>query len=144
MPKSSTAAFDETTLTVFFEEPFWVGVFERTEGRKLSVCKVTFGAEPTDAEIWTFVLKYFDSLKFSNPVKTVQKKKADNPKRRSRESRKQMQNIGIGTKSQQILKQQHEENKRERKQKSKELRDEKKQRQFNLKQQKRKEKHKGH
>ena len=121
-----------------------MGVFERTEGRKLSVCKVTFGAEPTDAEIWTFVLKYFDSLKFSNPVKTVQKKKADHPKLRSRESRKQMQNIGIGTKSQQILKQQHEENKRERKQKSKELRDEKKQRQFNLKQQKRKEKHKGH
>lgn len=32
-------------LTVFFEEPFWVGVFERTENGKLSVCKVTFGAE---------------------------------------------------------------------------------------------------
>ena len=47
MPKSSTAAFDETTLTVFFEEPFWVGVFERTEGGKLSVCKVSpTGVEP--------------------------------------------------------------------------------------------------
>ncbi len=33
-------------LTVFFEEPFWVGVFERTENGKLSVCKVSFGAEP--------------------------------------------------------------------------------------------------
>ena len=121
-----------------------MGVFERTEGRKLSVCKVTFGAEPTDAEIWAFVLKHFDCLKFSKPVKTVQKKKADNPKRRSRESRRQMQDIGIGTKSQQILKQQYEENKRERKQESKDRRDEKKQRQFDLKQQKRKEKHKGH
>lgn len=29
-------------LTVYFEEPFWVGVFERYEGGKLSVCKVTF------------------------------------------------------------------------------------------------------
>ena len=31
-------------LTVFFEEPFWVGIFERIEDGKLSVAKVTFGA----------------------------------------------------------------------------------------------------
>ena len=30
-------------LTVFFEEPFWIGVFERISEGKLSVCKVTFG-----------------------------------------------------------------------------------------------------
>ena len=35
-------------LTVYFEEPFWVGVFERIESGKLSVAKVTFGAEPKD------------------------------------------------------------------------------------------------
>ena len=45
------------TLTVFFEEPFWVGVFERVSGGKLSVCKVTFGAEPKDYETYDFVLK---------------------------------------------------------------------------------------
>ena len=39
---------DLTRLTVFFEAPFWVGVFERFEGGTLSVCKVTFGAEPKD------------------------------------------------------------------------------------------------
>ena len=44
------------TLTVYFENPFWVGVFERIEGGKLSVCKVTFGAEPKDYEVWSFVL----------------------------------------------------------------------------------------
>ncbi len=38
-------------LTVFFEEPFWVGVFERTEGGRLSACKVTFGAEPKEYEV---------------------------------------------------------------------------------------------
>ena len=32
-------------LTVFFEKPFWVGVFERVSDGKLSVCKVTFGAD---------------------------------------------------------------------------------------------------
>ena len=36
----------KASLTVFFEDPFWVGVFERIEDGKLSVCKVTFGAEP--------------------------------------------------------------------------------------------------
>ncbi len=38
-------------LTVFFEEPFWVGVFERVVDGKLSVCKITFGAEPKDYEV---------------------------------------------------------------------------------------------
>ena len=35
-------------LTVYFDDPFWVGIFERSEGSKLSVAKVTFGAEPRD------------------------------------------------------------------------------------------------
>lgn len=34
-------------LTVYFDDPFWVGVFEHTEAGKLSVSKVTFGAEQT-------------------------------------------------------------------------------------------------
>ncbi|MCI7129029.1 MAG: YjdF family protein, partial [Lachnospiraceae bacterium] len=38
-------------LTVFFEDPFWVGIFERIEDGRLSVAKVTFGAEPKDYEV---------------------------------------------------------------------------------------------
>ena len=38
-------------LTVYFEDPFWVGVLERIEDGALSVCKVTFGAEPKDLSI---------------------------------------------------------------------------------------------
>lgn len=45
----------KTNLTVYFEDPFWVGVFERIDEGKYSVCKVTFGAEPTDNEVWAFV-----------------------------------------------------------------------------------------
>ena len=44
-------------LTVFFEDPFWIGVFERIEGDKLSACRVTFGAEPRDYEVFGFVLR---------------------------------------------------------------------------------------
>lgn len=66
-----------------------------------------------------------------------------NPKRVQREVRKQVQNTGIGTKSQQVLKLQQEQLKTERKIVSRERREEEKQRQFELKQQKRKEKHRG-
>ena len=42
-------------LTVYFEEPFWVGIFERIEDGKLSVAKVTFGAEPKDYEVQEYI-----------------------------------------------------------------------------------------
>ena len=46
-------------LTVFFEQPFWVGVFECISEGNLSVCKVTFCAEPKDYEVYDFVLKNY-------------------------------------------------------------------------------------
>ncbi len=130
-------------LTVFFEEPFWVGVFERVSDGKLSVCKVTFGAEPKDYEIYDFVLKNYYRLRFSSTVATDVKETGRNPKRVQREVRKQIQNTGIETKSQQVLKLQQEQMKIERKIVSREQREAEKQRQFELKQQKRKEKHRG-
>ena len=130
-------------LTVFFEAPFWVGVFERVSDGKLAVCKVTFGAEPKDYEVYDFVLKNYNQLRFSPAVATDVKEAGRNPKRVQREVRKQIQNIGIGTKSQQALKLQQEQLKTERKIMSREQREAEKQRQFEMKRKKRKEKHKG-
>ena len=50
------------SLTVFFEKPFWVGIFEKIENKKISVCKVTFGAEPKDYEIYDFILTHYCKL----------------------------------------------------------------------------------
>ena len=122
-------------LTVYFEEPFWVGVFERIEDGKLSVAKVTFGAEPKDYEVQEYIQKYYFSLKFSPAVETVVKDIKRNPKR--------MQ-TGIGTKSQQALKLQQEQNNQERKERSRKKKEAEEQRMFELKQQKKREKHKGH
>lgn len=91
-------------LTVFFEEPFWMGIFECISVGKLSVCKVTFGAEPKDYEVYDFVLKNYYQLRFSLAVATDVKESGRNPKWIKREVRKQIQNTGIGTKSQQALK----------------------------------------
>ena len=68
-------------LTVYFEDPFWVGVFERIENGKLTVAKVTFGAEPKDYEIQEYIQRYYFSLKFSPAVDTVLKETKRNPKR---------------------------------------------------------------
>jgi uncharacterized ferredoxin-like protein len=131
-------------LVVFFEEPFWIGIFERIDNGMLSVCKVTFGAEPKDYEVQEFILKNYDKLKFSSAVvEVVETKENINPKRRQREVRKQMVAIGIGTKSQQVLKLQQEQNKTIRKSKTREQKEEELEKRFALKQQKRKEKHKG-
>ena len=131
-------------LTVYFEEPFWVGVFERIEDGKLSVAKVTFGAEPKDYEVQEYIRKYYSSLKFSPAVDTVVKDIKRKPKRMQREAKKQMQETGIGTKSQQALKLQQEQNKQERKVRSREKKEADKLRMFELKQQKKREKHRGH
>ena len=133
----------EARLTVYFDDPFWVGVFERVEDGKLSVCKVTFGAEPKDYEVWEFVLKHYYELEFSPAVETATRRTADNPKRRQRNARKQLERTGIGTKSQQALQLQLEQNKQERKIKSREQKQAEAERQFALRQQKKKEKHKG-
>ena len=131
-------------LTVYFEEQFWVGVFERIEDGKLSVAKVTFGAEPKDYEVQEYIQKYYFSLKFSPAVDTVVKDIKRNPKRMQREAKKQMQETGIGTKSQQALKLQQEQNKQERKVRSREKKEADELRMFELKQQKKREKHRGH
>ena len=60
----------KASLTVFFEDPFWVGVFERIEDGKLSACKVTFGAEPKDYEVWDYILHHYYELVFS-PAETA-------------------------------------------------------------------------
>ena len=73
-------------LTVYFEAPFWVGVFERVRDGKLSVAKVTFGTEPKDYEVQEYIQKCYSGLKFSPAVDTGVKDIQRNPKRMQREA----------------------------------------------------------
>ena len=136
---------DKVTVTffVFFEEPFWVGILERVTDGKLAVCKVTFGVEPKDYEVYEYLLKHYEKLRLSPAVDAVVKKEVKNPKRMQREIHRQVKNPGIGTKSQQALKLQHEEVKQERKVFARQEKEAEKQFQFERKQQKKKEKHRG-
>ncbi|WP_455141959.1 YjdF family protein [Stomatobaculum longum] len=130
-------------LTVYFADPFWVGVAERIAGGHLSAAKITFGAEPKDYEIAGFVQRHFYELRFSQSVPTERREAKKNPKTAQRDAKRQMQQVGIGTKSQQALKLQHEAKRLEGRKKNREEKQAKAERLFLLKQQKRKEKHRG-
>ena len=131
-------------LTVFFENPFWVGVFEHVENNFLIVSKVTFGAEPKGYEVLDYIIKNYYSLVFSPAVETKIKKDKTNPKKAQRDVRKQMQVSGIGTESQLALKSQHEQNKKESKVRRREEKEADELKRFLLKQYKKRKKHKGH
>jgi hypothetical protein len=131
-------------LTVFFEEPFWVGVYERRSGKKLEAARVVFGAEPKDYEVYEFFLKNWSRLSFSPPVEGERAApETGNPKRMQREARRTLTQSGTGTKAQQALQLLREANAQERKVRTREQRDAEAERKFELRQQKRKEKHRG-
>ena len=125
-------------LTVFFEDPFWVGVFERIENGRLSAAKVTFGAEPKEPELLIYLLRHYYRLQFSPAVETAVKPAHRNPKRAQREAGRQTAQVGIGTKSQLEL------NKQMRKRRSRARKQADAKRLYALKQQQKREKHKGH
>ncbi len=131
-------------ITILFENPFWIGLYERIDNGKYEVCKITFGSEPKSYEVYSFLLKNWDRLKFSQPIKTdVVEERKINPKRMQREINSQLKNKGIGTKAQQALKLQHDLNKIDKRAQSKEKKETEKERQYLLRQNKKKSKHRG-
>lgn len=134
----------KSDFTIMFESSFWIGIYERYCDGHYEACKITFGAEPKDYEVYEFLLKHWRDLKFSPPIKSKKEKKEKiNPKRMQREIRNLLQDKGIGTKAQQALKLQHEQNKQERKSKNRKQKEIEKDRQYALRQEKKKAKRRG-
>lgn len=132
-------------LTVFFENPFWIGIFEKFEDGKIEVCRVVFGQEPKDYEVYEFTMQNFYKLKFSEPIAIDKSPEIKiNPKRMQRKIRKTVEESGIGTKAQQAMKLDYENKKSERKILSKERREKEEQLKFEKRQDKKKQKKKGH
>ncbi len=131
------------SLTVYFEEPFWVGIFEITENGRLSASKITFGSEPRDCEIYELILKGYYRLQFSPSVKADIKPAAKNPKKMQRDIKRLLQNRGTGTKSQQAVKLCYEQSKQKRKSERRTKKAEDKKRRFELKRQQKKARRRG-
>ncbi|MBU5627346.1 YjdF family protein [Oscillibacter sp. MSJ-2] len=134
-----------SSLTVFFDPPFWVGVFERWSQGRWEACKVVFGAEPKEGELYGFLLRHYDHLRFSPSVEGFcSANKASNPKRAQRQAERLLSSSGVGTKAQQALQLYREQCKIERSVRVRARHQAEKDRRFDLRQKKRREKHKGH
>ncbi|HET9957145.1 MAG TPA: YjdF family protein [Polyangiaceae bacterium] len=133
-------------FSVFFENPFWVGVFERVDERGYSVSRVVFGSDPRDREVWELLLANLRQVRFSDPIpeppKSMEVQK--NPKRVQREAREALERAPLSTKAQDALRLALEQKKKVKKEQSKAAREAERDRLFTLKQEKRKEKKRGH
>ena len=131
--------------TVFLEDPFWVGAWERTDDRSFCVAKATFDAQPSDAEVWAFVLERYYALVFSKPeFGDIARRTMENPKRIQREAARAVSTTGIGTKAQQALKAQYEAGKQANKELPREEKRAQDEQKFLLRQKKKKARHRGH
>jgi len=134
--------------TVFFERKYWICTFERTDKEGYAVARHIFGAEPTDTEVYSFVLEHYHELNFGELREFQLEIKRMNPKRMQREVRREMQKIKETSKpstlAQDYIREELEQHKKEKKRKSSAAEEARKEKQFALKQLKKKEKHRGH
>lgn len=92
-----------STLTVYHDGQFWVGLVEHVEDGKLGATRIVFGAEPSDEEILQFVVRRWEKLSFFGSKDPGKTKLAKNPKRRMREAAKALKESPTSTKAQQAL-----------------------------------------
>ena len=133
-----------STLTVYHDGQFWVGLAEHVEDGRYGAARIVFGAEPSDEEILRFVVNKWAKLSFFGDEPAEASKPAKNPKRRSREAAKALKQPAMGTKAQQALANQRETVKRELVRARKQRHAEKADARFEQRKLKRKQKHRGH
>ena len=75
-----------STLTVYHDGQFWVGLAEHVEDGRYGVARIVFGAEPSDEEILRFVTSKWAKLAFFGDDPSEASEPAKNPKRRGGES----------------------------------------------------------
>jgi hypothetical protein len=133
-----------STLTVYHDGQFWVGLAEHVEDSRYGAARIVFGAEPSDEEILRFVTSKWAELAFFGDDPAEASKPARNPKRRAREASKALKQPAMGTRAQQALAAQREAMKRESAQARSQCRADEAEARFEQRKLKRKQKHRGH
>lgn len=132
-----------STLTVYHDGQFWVGLAEHVEDGRYGAARIVFGAEPSNEEILRFVVNKWAKLSFFGHDPTEASKSAKNPKRRAREAAKALKRPAMSTKAQQALAAQREAMKRESAQARNQRRADEAETRFEQRKLKRKQKHRG-
>ena len=133
-----------STLTVYHDGQFWVGLAKRVEGGRYGVARIVFGAEPSNEEILHFITGKWAKLAFFGDEPAEANEPARNPKRRAREASRALKQPAMGTKAQQTLASQREAVKRESVRARSQRRADKAEVRFEQRKLKRKQKHRGH
>ena len=133
-----------STLTVYHDGQFWVGLAEHVEDGRYGVTCIVFGTEPSDEEILRFVVGKWEKLSFFGGEPAEASKPAKNPKRHAREAAKVLKRPAASTKAQQALAAQREAMKRESARARSQRRAEEAEARFDQRKLKRKQKHRGH
>lgn len=133
-----------STLTVYHDGQFWVGLAEHVEDGRYGAARIVFGAEPSDEEILRFVISKWEKLAFFGDAPAEASKPARNPKRRAREASRALKQPAMGTKAQQALASQRETMKQESAHARSQRRAEEAEARFEQRKLKRKQKHRGH
>lgn len=133
-----------STLTVYHDGQFWVGLAEHVEDGGYDAARIVFGTEPSDEEILRFVVGKWEKLSFFGDDPTEASKPAKNPKRRAREAAKALKRPAVSTKAQQALANQRETMKRESARARSQRRADEAEARFKQRKLKRKQKHRGH
>ncbi|MDO4291501.1 MAG: YjdF family protein [Eggerthellaceae bacterium] len=133
-----------STLTVYHDGQFWVGLVEHVEDGKMGVARIVFGAEPSDEEVLQFVARRWEKLAFFGSEEPGESKLARNPKRRQREAAKALARPAVGAKAQRALSEQREAAKQSVASERSRRRAEEAEARFAQRQEKRRQKHRGH
>ena len=133
-----------STLTVYHDGQFWVGLAEHVEDGRYGAARIVFGAEPSDEEILQFITGKWARLSFFGGKPAEASKPAKNPKRRAREASRALRRPAMGTKAQQALASQRETMKRESVRARSQRRADKAEARFEQRKLRRKQKHRGH
>jgi hypothetical protein len=139
-PEGAMAA----VFTVFFEDPFWVGVLESEDEGVLSVARHVFGAEPSNAELLAFMLGRFTEMRRSKSSVGEGTRVRATKRKRARRDVARDATRPPSTKAQAALSAARSEIKVERAASSREERLAEAERRFELRSEKRKKKRSGH
>jgi hypothetical protein len=131
----------EGKCTIYFEDPFWVGIFEREDENGYAAARQVFGAEPGDAELLQWIFSEYSHLSYSRArPQAAAGAKEVGFKRRQRELRQEMETSGVGTRAQRAVQAEYERRKQERQAETREQREERERQEYSRRRERKKEK----
>ena len=98
-------------LTVFFDQAFYRGVFERWTPTSYQVARVTFGTQPPSApQLQQVIWQRWPTLQWTTPTRVVVSETHHRVKQRQRAAQRELKQHGARQRATVLLKTEHRQN----------------------------------